>query len=125
MSARGGDHAGVSWRALCLVRHRIRLHHHAAVGRLDGELVSITDRSGLGNAGPHAGLSLRCEHVAIDPPIPIADHVHRLGIGCPDRELDTPVGQRMSPEPLPQPSMCALAEEVEIVFTEQHDGKRT
>ena len=28
----------------------------------------------------------------------------------------------MGAEPLPQASMCALAEEVEIVFTEQHDG---
>jgi len=39
--------------------------------------------------------------------------------------LHTAIGQRMSAEPLPQTSMRALAEKVEIVFAEQHDGKRT
>ena len=96
-----------------------------AVGRLDRELVAIADRRRLGDTGPHARLALRRQGVAVDPAIPVADHAHRLGVGRPHRELDAAVGQRMSAEPLPQPSMGALAEEVEVVFTEQHDGKRT
>ena len=61
---------------------------------------------------PDARRTLRLQRSAVAPAVPVAEGVHRFGVGRPHREAHAAVGQRVRPEELPQATVRSLAEEM-------------
>ncbi len=121
--AGGVHHAGVGRRALGGERQRIGLEHQPAIGPEHLVLVFVAHADAGNEQLPDPRGAEHPHRVqAPVPAVEVADHPHRAGVGRPHREGGTGHALqhgRVGTEPLPQPLVPALADQVLVQLTER------